>query len=145
MAFLAGARQCLTRAYFHRHRIFIRFTYHLCRNYSYSWKRFRISLSSLGRENFSFWPFSYLFSSIPWKEVCPHLHISPLISSPIAMGYGLCPYQCTFFLHPCLFLSASCDFLCILLLRCSRRSWYISTKPKMKRRYTYCFNSKIRS
>lgn len=80
--------RCLAQAYF-RHRIFIRFTYRPCRNYSYSWRLSRIFPSSLGRENFSFLPLSYPPPFPPFPErKSVHIFTSSLISSLIA-SYGL--------------------------------------------------------
>lgn len=88
LAFLVGAKRCLDRAYF-RHRIFIRFTYHPCRNYGiYSWKLSRIYFSRSRKFLFSasFLPFFSFLPSPEGKSV--HIFTFPLISSPIAF-YGL--------------------------------------------------------
>lgn len=81
--------RCLAQAYF-RHRIFIRFTYRPCRNYSYSW---RLSLASspppsAAKISLSCLFPTFLLSFLSLKRKSVHIFTSSLISSLIA-SYGL--------------------------------------------------------
>lgn len=142
--FLVGAKRCLNRAYF-RHRIFIRFTYHPCRNYSmHSWKLSRIYSSPHGRKNFSFLPLFCLFSlsPFPWREVYPQLYIpSRFLAHCFLWITCLRPHQSTLFLYLCL----SIFYVVFSYMRCPRRSWCILWRINWRwmKIYVYRFNSKV--